>query len=356
MKKLSLKLLILIAVMALGIASCKKSNETSQSRTDAQVMADFMQQNGPKSESFTVDAAAGATVTTTKGTKLHIPAGAFVRSNGQVVTGSVAVAVKEILGVSDMILGDKPTLTADGKLLISFGEFYVKAAQNNEELKLKKDSAIRIQVQAKNGAGGRQEVPMWGGDSSITTTLSGYTYLNLPITITSTITVKAGVKWEQNGSYAFFNSTNGSLDFRLDSLGHWINCDALSNDPGPKTTVMGYFSNHFNASTGANYSGEQPSMLFFKPQGRNTLIKLYNVILNAPAGKEGLHSYQTSMPIGLNGTFLAMSTIDGKFYAEMKDAAVGTPEGLNNYTTITFNLQEVSQSTMLSMITQMNAK
>lgn len=355
MKKLSLKPLVLIAVMALSIVSCKKSNETSSTKTDAQVMAEFMQKNGPKQENFTVDAAAGGNVTTSKGTKLHIPAGAFIKNNGQPVSGSVTVSIKEILGPSDMILGDKPTLTVNGQLLISFGEFFVKAAQNNEELKLKKDSAIGVQVQAK-AAAGRQEVPMWNGDSTITTTLNGYNHLNLPVSITTSITVSTGIQWQQNGSYAFFNSTNGSLDFNLDSLGHWVNCDALSGDVGPKTTLMGYFSNHFNASTGTNYSGEQPSMLFFKPQGRNTLIKLYNVIMNAPAGKEGLHSYQTSMPIGLNGTFLAMSTIDGKFYAEMKDAAIGTPAGLDNYTSLTFNLQEVSQSTMLSMITQMNSK
>ena len=103
--------------------------------------------------------------------------------------------------------------------------------------------------------------------------------------------------------------------FPLDALGQWRNCDALYNDPRPKTTVLGYFGDKFNTETGNNYTGSDPTMLFFKTKNTNTLIKLYNVIFTPAPGKEGLLSYQNSIPIGQEGTLLALSAKNGKFYA-----------------------------------------
>ena len=359
MKKQFSTPIVLLVAAAISIVSCKKNNDAQapqNNNSDGQLLAAFLQKNAPSFQSFTVDAAAGGTVTTTKGTKFIIPANIFVTAGGAPVTGAVSFSVKEIKDVSDMILGDKPTLTSDGRLLVSYGEFFTKAVQGSQELKIKKDSAIKVQVQAKpNGAG--QDIPIWSGDSTITTTLNGYNYQNVPTSVTIQTAVNKGVVWNQiASSYAFFNSGNGSLDFKLDSLMKWVNCDGLANLPGTKTTVMGYFATNFNPQTSANYGGEQPTMLFFKPTGQKTLVKFYNVIMNAPAGYEGLHSYQTSIPIGVQGTFLAMSAKDGKFYAEMKDVTIGTPAGSNNYTSVTFNPQELTESAMLALVTQMNAK
>lgn len=358
MKKSSLQTLTLIAAMAISIMSCKKNNDTSaqqNNNNDGQTMAAFMQNHGPQFEAFTVDASAGASFTSSKGIKYTIPAGAFVTSGGAAVTGSVTVAVKEINSPADMILGDKPTLTSDGRMLVSYGEFFVKATQNDQQLLLKKDSSVKVQVPAKpNG----QEIPMWGGDSSATFTLSGYNYLNTAVTISVQAPVRRGILWNQiNTSYAFFNSANGTLDFKLDSLVKWRNCDAIiSNNSDPKTTVLGYFNSHYNSQTQTDYSGDQPTALYFKPHNQNTLIKVYDIILNATGPHQGFISYEASMPIGMQGTFLAISTENGKFYADMQDVTIGSPVGSNNYVTFTFNPQEVSESAMVNLILQMNTK
>jgi hypothetical protein len=97
-------------------------------------------------------------------------------------------------------------------------------------------------------------------------------------------------------------------------------------------------------------------MLFFKPHNQNTLIKLYDIILNATGTYQGFISYQASMPVGMQGTFLAMSTVNGKFYADMKDATIAAPSGSNNYTTLTFDPQEVSETAMVNLILQLNTK
>ncbi|MRG44896.1 hypothetical protein GFS24_07215 [Chitinophaga sp. SYP-B3965] len=356
MKTLSLKPLFLSALAAISIISCKKSDapETPQSK-DAALITEFFAKNGPAVERFTVDAAAGGVISTAKGTKYKIPAGAFVTASGQPVTGNVLVDVKEITKVSEMLLGNKPSTTANGEILVSYGEFFVKASQNNNQLQLKKDSAVLVQVIAKPAAQIR-EMPLWDGDSLTTYTSTGYDHENTTVTITQQYSVNRGIQWTQAAGYALFNNTTGTLDFRLDSLLNWRNCDVLYSYPGTKTTVMGYFANNFNEETGAEYGGEQPSMLFFKPKNENSLVKLYNVILNAPAGKKGFHSYQTSIPIGLEGTFLAISAVNGKFYAEMKDVTIAAPLAGKTYTGVTFDPQEVSETALLTLINQLNSK
>ena len=124
-----------------------------------------------------------------------------------------------------------------------------------------------------------------------------------------------------------------TLNFRLDSLLHWVNCDGLASLPGTKTAVMGYFAEHFNASTSSNYEAKQQCMLFFKPA-----IEYAGEILQCdhdpPAGYEGLHSYQTSIPpAGLEGT-LAMSSVVASSTAQMKDVTIGTADAI---TSVTFN-------------------
>ncbi|HEY6900456.1 MAG TPA: hypothetical protein VI233_07430 [Puia sp.] len=360
MKKLFAPSLIIVAT-AISMLSCKKNESTPSTNNnnngqDGKAMADFRQSHGPKFENFTVDASAGASITSSKGIKYTIPADAFVTSAGAAVTGNVTVSVKEINSAADMLLSDRPTLTRDGRMMVSYGEIFVQAAQNNNQLVLKRDSGIKVQIPAKPN-GQQQEIPIWDGDSTITTTLSGYDYLNTAVTISFQTAVRRGIVWDQiSASYAFFNGSNGTLDFKLDSLAQWRNCDAILSTSGTKTTVLGYFNSHYNQATTQDYSGEQPTMLFFKPHNQNTLIKLYDIILNATGSHQGFISYQASMPIGLQGTFLAMSTENGKFYADMKDATIAGPAGSNNYTTLSFDPQEVSESAMVNLILQLNNK
>ncbi|HEY4205866.1 MAG TPA: hypothetical protein VGM31_03595 [Puia sp.] len=359
MKKSSLQTLALIISAALTMVACKKSDTPApqqNNNADGEAMAAFMKNNGPAFETFTFNADAGAVITSSKGTTYTIRGGAFQTKAGASVTGNVTVSIKEINSPADMIFSNKPTLTRDGRLLASYGEFFVKAAQNNQGLQLKKDSAIKVAVKAKpNG----QEIPMWSGDSTISTSISGYDYLNVAVTLNVQMSVNKGIVWDQQttAGYALFNGSNGTLNFSIDSLVQWKNCDQIISNPSdPKTTVLGYFASHYNAQTQQSYMGDQPTILFFKPHNQNSLIRLYDVILNAPAGYEGFYSYQQSMPIGMQGTFLAISTVNGKFYADMKDVTIPAPSGSNNYTTFTFDPQEVSESTMVSLITSLNTK
>jgi hypothetical protein len=339
-----------------GLSSCKKSTTEPQRDADSKILADFLQSRAPIAESFTFDAATGTTITNSKGSKYIIPANAFINLDGSPVTGTVKIAIKEMNQVSEMIFGDRATQTGDGRLLTSFGEFFVRAEAGGRELRLRDSARVNVQIKGPAAAGGFQDIPMWDGDTIVTNTINGYNHLNQAATNTQNYRASKGVDWNQLPGNFATPAAPGIYGFRLDSLAQWRNCDAVYNIPGNKTTVLGYFATNFNTATGNSYQGAEPSTLFFKPTQNNTIIKLYNRILNAPAGKDGLHSYQNSMPEGMQGTFLAFSVINGQFYAEMVDVTIPVAPLGQNYVTFTFNPQPVSQTDLANMITLLNTK
>ncbi|WP_346235955.1 hypothetical protein ABDK00_017915 [Niabella insulamsoli] len=357
MKKI---LIAAMAIAAIAISSCKKNDSgippfNFDDKSSTLLMDAFFEQHAPQNERFTLDAASGGTITLASGTKINFPANAFKTLNGAAVSGSVTIFARDILKASDMIVADKPTLTSDGAMLESFGEIFVKAEQNNNELVLNAPKPAAVIVPIGAGANGQQrEIPMWAGDSLINFTTEGYNHENIQVSLMTQIGVRPGITWDQIAGFGVASPT--TTNFPLDALGQWRNCDALYNDPRPKTTVLGYFGDKFNTETGNNYSSSDPSLLFFKTKGSNTLIKMYNVILAPDAGKEGLLSYQNSIPVGQEGTFLAMSAKNGKFYAAMRDVTIPAPASGKTFAGFSFNLSEVSESQLLSLINQMNTK
>ena len=356
------KTLLLLSSIAIAISnhSCKKdTNNGTVTVHDGKELANVLKSNAPTFQTFNINASSGGTLTTAFGTKFKFPANVFLNSDGSIATGTITISIKEIQDVSAMILADKQTLTNDGKILESYGEFFVAAQQDNKKLVIRKDTAggggVLVQI-PRRPAAGLKEIPVWDGDSAISVTKSGYDYQNNAKTISDLYYVKKGIDWKQNTStYAFFNGVDNTIDFRLDSLFKWTNCDALFNNGSPKTTVMAYMGNLFNSETKGNFQGDDPSMLYFKPKGINSIIKLYNIILEAPEAFQGFHSYQNSIPVGMEGTFLAMSSKKGKFYAETKTVTIANP-GSATYVPLSFNLQEVSSNQLLSLIADMKSK
>ncbi|MBV8252343.1 MAG: hypothetical protein JO154_07020 [Chitinophaga sp.] len=317
----------------------------------------FLRANGPAFETYTVNLQENATFTTKSGRTYTISSNSLVLPDGTPATGPITVSVKEVYDAAGMIFADRQTATNTGAPLESYGEFFVSASQGTTPLQLQKDSAIKVQVPAKPVD---QRIPMWNGDTSITVNTSGYNYINQLITLTTTISANKGIDWQQvtnpASAYALFDGTNGTLNFRLDSLIKWVNCDRLMNLPNPKTTVLAYFNSNYNPATSTSYSGEEPTMLYFKPTGVNSIIKFYNTIFTPPPGYQGFLSYQNSIPIGQSGTFLAISSIGGQFYADQKTVTITAPAPGNNYTTVTFNPVPVSATALISLISGMNTK
>jgi hypothetical protein len=356
MKQFNLKSAAYALLISASFAACKKEKDSPKAATyDIKEAKKFFETNAPQYENFNVDASTGGLITTTKGTKINFPANAFKKTNGQIVSGNVTVSVKDIFNASDMLLGNRPT-NSGGGMLISYGEMTVKANQGTDELQLNAPAQVQVPAAPKPAAGQQmRDIPMWSGDSAVTYTINGTDEENNNITLIQTGYIPRGINWNTTGAFAT-NNMNGTSSFNLDSLGVWRNCDALMSDPRPKTTVLGYFSNQWNPATSTSYMGGEPSMLFFKVKQQNTLVKLYNKITTSVPGKNGLLSYQNSFPIGLEGTFLAITFNNNKIYAEMKDVTVAAPASGKTYCPVTFALSEVTESQLLSLIQQLNTK
>lgn len=346
--------------IAAGMTSCKKgADAVLPKQKDGKKLTEFFEKYQRSAETFTIDAATGGLITTSKGSKLTIPAGAFKKPNGSVVTsGNVKVKVLDIFKPSDMLLNNKPTITNTGAMLESFGEIRVDATINDTVLALN-DKPLMVVMPVANGAAGQQrEIPMWNGIEppqvqNIVT--NGHNHLNQPTSITQQVYVATTLQWQQIAGLGTATPTQST--FPIDALGQWRNCDALYNDPRPKTTVLAYFGSGFNPESNENINSYmKPSMLFFKTKTTNTLIRFTVSILNAAPGKDGFLSYQNSIPVGQEGSFLAITSKDDKFYAELKDVTIGTPAAGTTFFGVDFNMTEVSESGLLNLINQLNSK
>lgn len=365
MKSLSVKALVLMATVALGFASCKKQSDDQKLKApettaaadfvskDGALLAELFRKVGPQSEFFTVQAEGQTRLVTKKKVTYTIPSLAFVKPDGSTATGVISLSIKEIFEPKDFVFADKQTASG-ANILQSFGEFFVRATQGTTELKLRPGVTIGVQAPAVGRPAGQEKLPLWDGDTSATTTLNGYNQFNQPVSVSVPVAVAPGIDWSQLPTYALFNSTTGTVDFQLSELLRWTNCDVLYSTPNPKTTVLGYFSNYFNDETQQSLS-EQPSLLYFKPQGINSVVKLYNLILGAPAGYKGFLSYQAAVSIGQKGSFLAITALNGKFYAQLlPNVTVAAPAAGTNYSPIKFTLVEVSATDLVNLITTLN--
>jgi len=362
MKSLAVQALALATTIAIGTASCKKQSAaeklTPDGKTaavalaenqDGQVLKRLFQSAAPKTEFFTITNREKVTVTTKNGSKYNFPALALRRKDGSIPTGPISVAIRELRTPSDFVLSDKPT-ARQGDYLLSYGEYFVRATEAGADLVLAAPVAVQAAVKQDTRPPGK--VPMWDGDTTIDITTNGYNELNQPTSVTTSVTYGKGVDWNPAADVATFNASTNTLDFQLGNLITWRNCDAFNGISGPKTTVLGYF-NIYNDGTYAS-APDQPSLLFFKPTNITSVVKFSTQILNAPAGFKGFLSYQATIPIGQQGTFLAITVLNGLYYAELKPVTISAPTGGNNYIGINFNLQPLTAAQVIALVNSLN--
>lgn len=356
MKKLFFTVTVFASILTFESCKRKVDIETNfpakpvsvaQAKADGKLLEVF-NANAPQAESTSFDASVGTSFTNSKGTTYTIDPDIFVKQDGSPVTGEVTVKVREISRVSEMILADKPTVTNDGQMLESFGEFKVDAIQGTDILKLKEAAVVRITVVVRDtiNVGMAKGIPMWDGDTIAQTALKGYNYVNEEVTVVKEYVIRKGIDWTLKADVA--TQLGSRLNMTIDKLGTWHNCDALFSD-GAKTTVIGYYNNVFNESSSAS------NLLFFKRAGTNTLIKLCTNVIDGPSDKQGYLSYQNSFPIGMFGSFIAIVYKDGKFYTAIKDVTIA-PESGKTFMGIDFTLTERTEAEMLDDINLMNSK
>ena len=262
MKNLTLIALVLITTLF----ACKKDRGNDDTKLS---LAEFNAKFSVPTQKFNGTAGAAFSITGTKGMKFDFPANAFLDASGNPVTGNVVVSLKEVLSKRDIILSGKVT-QSNGQLLISGGEFQILASQNGQALKLNPAVAVAVKVPTTFNTA-PMDLFVWAPTAASDST------------------------WVLDQKARVATSAD-FYQFNLPNFG-WINCDYFYSNPNPKTTI----------TASPVYAGAAPSI---KDQRAYMVFDDLKSVAGLPfvLAVNKHQSYLNSMPIGLTGKLIILST------------------------------------------------
>jgi len=304
--------LVLAVGFILFLTACKKEdnekNGASGQSMEYSSLADFYSRNGAMLQTYAVDASTGGSFTTPQGTLVTIPPQAFRTMSNGMVTGSVTVQFKDIYKTSDMLLSDKPTNLITGAPLKSGGEFFIKAIQNNEPLKLESSTGILIDQPVANTAGNDSAdfgMRPFLGNQAIDS--SGDAIFGWKQCFGCSVTTQAA-------SYLYslyqFSTPEDS--------GTWCNSD----DP----TFFGAYTQTTLTIHPSNVDDTLEVFLIF--QGLNSMIHVYNF-----SNFDFVYQFA---PLGLSCTIVGISVKNGKLHSCF------TPITITNNSTVDITVSETT--------------
>jgi outer membrane protein assembly factor BamB len=322
-----MKLRLFCSLLAGGLllAACEKEEVvdcptpptgTTTTLVNPTVYNSFVRRHEAPLQSFTVDPAAGtATVlTTSKGARITVPYGSFVMPDGTTpVTGPVQLTVREITTKPEMLLSAMPT-TASGEMLVSGGQYYLRAIQNNRRLRLKSTARLNIRTPVMPTRPDNGMRLFFGVPSA-----SGVNWVPQPASNPSTISA------DTIGSTGFYN-----IFLNNDSLG-WVNVDRYLN-LNPKTTV---------GLTIAAADVEPGNTLVywvfdnFNTVARGTVVAGQNTVATP------------NVPVGQRVTAVVIRLVNGQYYFGKQTAPVAANQ---QYTP---TLRPLSEADLLAEIRQL---
>lgn len=323
----NLKKIGLLFLLVITFSSCDNGDDNNDNLVLPPSEAAFksISTKGVKriTQNFTITAGTGVvTITSAKGVKLNIN-GDCLTKNGVAVTGAVDIEYIELFDKGTMLVTNKPTMGVmpDGKknLLISGGEFFIKATQGGVELKT--SCSMNMIVPAALTDGVDNAMTLWTGKIDE----KGELAWEQPKPNADGTGGKGGVQGEGTNYYVTFGNFG------------WTNVDRFYSDPRPKTTLLvaaptGYDNN--NSAVYLSYDGE----------GTNALAKLDTY---TPAGLFSEHYGQ--IPIGLKCHVIFATESNGQWRYAIKAVTVAAND------VYTFTLAETTVGTEAQLIAAINA-
>lgn len=323
-KKLGVLFLLIITLVSCDNGDDNNSENLVLPPTAAAFKSISEQGVKKNTQKFTITAGTGVvTITSAKGVKLNIN-GDCLTKNGVAVTGAVDIEYIELFDKGTMLITNKPTMgiTADGKknLLISGGEFFIKATQGGVELKTSCSMNLIVPTALTDGLD--NAMTLWNG---IIDEKGELAWKENKPNADGTGGGKGGVQGEGANYYVTFGNFG------------WTNVDRFYSDPRPKTTLLvaapaGYDNN--NSAVYLSYDGE----------GNNALAKLDTY---TPAGLFSEHYGQ--IPIGLKCHVIFATESNGQWRYAIKAVTVAAND------VYTFTLAETTVGTEAQLVAAINA-
>lgn len=262
------------------------------------------------------------TLTSAKGVKLYIN-GDCLTKNGNPVTGQVDIEYIELFDKGNMLVTNKPTMgiTSDGKknLLISGGEFFIKATQGGVELQT--SCSLNMIVPTALTDGFDNLMTLWTGAIDEAGELA---WREAKPNADGT-GGKGGIQGEGNNYYVTFGNFG------------WTNVDRFYSDPRPKTTILAQAPDGYDNNNSAIY-------LSYDGEGTNALAKLDTF---TPAGLFSEHYGQ--IPIGLACHVIFVTEDNGQWRYAIKSVTVAAND------VYTFTLAETTVGTEAQLVAAINA-
>lgn len=313
--------LLFLATMA--FISCDNGAE---SKTEAATPAEFAAVRKAaleaKKQKFTITAGTGViTLTSAKGVKININ-GNCLTKNGNPVTGAVDIEFVELFDKGNMLVTNKPTMgiMGDGNrnLLISGGEFFIKATQGGQELATTCNMSLLVPASLTDGID--PAMTLWKGIIDDHGNLAWADARDAAGT-----NGKGGVEAGQNSYYVSFGNFG------------WTNVDRFYSDPRPKTTILADAPDGYDNTNSAIY-------LSYDGEGTNALAKLDTY---TAAGLFSEHYGQ--IPIGLACHVIFVTEENGNWRYAIKAVTVQAND------VYTFSMGETTVGTETQLVAAINA-
>ena len=320
--KTNFKKIGLLVLATLSLISCEKDKTTTEPATALEFAAVREMALDAQTQNFTATAGAGLiTLTSEKDVTIQID-GNCLTKNGTPATGSIAVEFVELFDKGTMLVTNKPTVgimpNGDRSLLISGGEFFIKATQDGVELDITCNITLII-------------------PASLTGVID-----NEMVLFNGLIDEDGELAWEpaeggatggQDGVFAEGNNYYVSFG----NFG-WTNVDKFYSDPRPRTTILvdaptGY--DNTNCAIYLSYDGE----------GQNALAKLDTY----DPGTGLFSEHYGQIPIGLPCHVIFATEDNGQWRYAIKGVTVAANDSY------TFTLAETMLGTEAQLIAAINA-
>jgi hypothetical protein len=313
--------LLVVGILSMSSCSKEESTDTSSYRPSKvvwSILRDKALQD--QTQHFTMTAGTGViTFTSAKGVTININ-GNCLTKNGNPVTGTVDIEYVELFDKGHMLTTNKPTMGVMGdgnkNLLISGGEFFIKATQGGVELTTGCNLSLIVPASLTDGID--TAMTLWAGNQEDPDNLAWREAKGAP--------QGGGVGIEQNSYYVSFGNFG------------WTNVDRFYSDPRPKTTILvgapaGY--DNTNSAIYLSYDGE----------GTNALAKLdtYNTVTALFSEHYG------QVPVGLQCHVIFATEDNGQWRYAIKGVTVAAND------VYTFTLAETTVGTEAQLIAAINA-
>lgn len=257
-------------------SSCQKELSSNKKQTPTENIWDGFAARQPGAQQFTIPAAFATNLFGQKGTRLQIPANAFVTAAGTPVTGQVDIELQEIYEVWEMVLNNKFTQSGT-RPIESGGEFFIRATQNGQELRLAPNLILRASLPASNPLPGME---VFYGSRLDSAGTSNFSWQLAEDRVTNNVSI--GMDSVNMGSYLM----------EVDSLA-WINCDRFMNEP----------MSQVNIALTNSHAGDEASVLVHFT-GMRSIIQAWNT---------GLGMFKSSVP-SRAATIIGVTVRDGQLH------------------------------------------